>query len=344
MKKVRIGVVGCGGIANYFHLPELAKIEEAEIAAVADIKEDRAKATAAKFKVPKWYASYGKMLGEGGVDAVIVATPHPTHSPIAVDAIEAGKHVMIQKPMATNVEDADALVECARKHRKVKVMALPFVYFDNPTIKYVDNLVKGGKLGKVCMARVRVAHGGPEKYQEGVAKMFKERAGETWFFDRKKAGGGALFDMGVYSITIATLLLGRAKRVSSFMGTIDKKATVEDSAAIIMEMESGAIAVAETAWTQARGIDEFSLYGTEGVAFWDTSLGTPVVRHYRSSDSSWVTPQLPGEEPLRTHRHFVECILKNKQPIGTVEEGRYLVQVMEAARRSSILGKVVKLS
>jgi predicted dehydrogenase len=342
--KVSIGIIGCGGIANYFHLPELVQIKDVKVSAVADIKKNRAKATALKFKVPKWYTDYEELLERGDIDAVVVATPHPTHSPIAVDAIKAGKHVMIQKPMATNVKDANALVECARKYKNVKVMALPFVYFDNPSMKYIKSLLKNGHLGKVCMARFRVAHGGPEKYQEGVAKMFKEKAGRTWFFDREMAEGGALFDMGVYSITMATLLLGKARQVSSCIGTFEKKATVEDSAAIIMEMEHGAIAVVETAWTQARGIDEASLYGVKGIVFWDTAFGTPAVMYYRSSDSAWIAPQLQSEEePQHAHRHFVKCILEDKQPIGTVDEGRYLVQVMEAAKISSRLGRVVKL-
>lgn len=345
MHKIGIGVIGCGGIANYFHLPELRSIDEVNLVAVADIKANRAKATAGRFKVSHWYTDHRELLESKDVDAVIVATPHPTHSPIAIEAIEAGKHVLVQKPMATKLSDADALVESATKRGEVKVMVLPFVYFDNPRIDYVKRLIARGALGKVCMARVRVAHSGPEKYQDDVARMFKEEPGDTWFLDESRADGGALFDMGVYSVTMAVVLLGRARRVSSFMSTLDKKATVEDSAALIMETEGQSIVVAETAWTQARGIDEVSLYGTKGIVLYDNSMGDSTVRYYRSSDSTWVMPSLPREkEPQHTHRHFVTCILEDEQPIGTVEEGRYLVQVMEAARRSSRERRIVEIS
>jgi UDP-N-acetylglucosamine 3-dehydrogenase len=282
------------------------------------------------------------LLERKDIEAVVVATPHPTHSPIAVDAIKAGKHVLIQKPMATKVEDAESIVNCAKKYKDLKVMVLPFVYFDNPIFDYVKGLICGGKLGKVCMARIRVAHSGPEKYQDDVAKMFNEEVGDCWFLDKERADGGALFDMGVYSFTMATLLFGKVRRLASFMGTLVKKASVEDSAAIVMEMETENIVVVETSWTQARGTNETFVYGVDGLVIWDDFLGNPIVKHYDSSSSSWEIPSLQRDkEPQHTHRHFVKCILEDTVPIGTVEEGKYLVELMEAARRSSQEGTVI---
>ena len=344
MKKLGFGVIGCGGIANHFHLPELSKIEEVDVVAVADIRANRAAMTARKFSVPYWYRDHHELLERDDIQAVIVATPHPTHSLLAIDAINAGKHVIIQKPMATRLEDAERVAEYARKHEDLKVMVLPFVYFDNPVFEYVRNLVNNGELGRVCMARIRVAHSGPEKYQDDVARMFAEEPSRCWFLEKEKADGGALFDMGVYSVTMAFLLFGKMKRLGCIMRTLDKKADVEDSAAIILETEQGGIIVAETAWTQARGANEVSLYGVRGTLTWDDSLGTALVRYYRSSDSSWVIPSLPEEkESQHTHRHFVRCILEGTRPIGTVDEGRYLVRIMEEARISSERGTIVEL-
>lgn len=345
MRRIGFGVIGCGGIANYFHLPELCSIEEVDVVAVADIKENRARITADKFKVSNWYTDYRKLLEREDVEAVVVATPHPTHSPITVDAIRAGKHVIIQKPMATRVKDAETVVECVKRHKELKVMVLPFVYFDNPYFDYVEELIRNEHLGKVCMARIRVAHSGPEKYQDDVARMFSEEGGDCWFFDKEQADGGALFDMGVYAFTMANLLFGKARRLISIMDTLDKKASVEDSAAIVMNMETGKIVVAETAWTQARGANEIVIYGVKGMVVWEDFLGNPIVKHYDSSSSSWKIPSLPREkEPQHTHRHFVKCIIEDTVPIGTVEEGKYLVELMEAARRSSEEGRAIDLS
>ncbi|MEM2850145.1 MAG: Gfo/Idh/MocA family oxidoreductase [Candidatus Bathyarchaeia archaeon] len=155
-----------------------------------------------------WYSDHIKLLERSDIDAVIVATPHPTHAKLAVDAMEAGKHVMIQKPMCTKVEDAKAIVEASHKHSNLKVMVLPFVYFDTPTFDYVKNLLNEGALGRICMVGSRVAHGGPEGYQKNVTKMFGEEE-DCWFFDPERAHGGALLDLGVYAVSQIVYLLGR---------------------------------------------------------------------------------------------------------------------------------------
>lgn len=341
MRKVRFGIIGCGGISNYFHIPELKEIEEAEIVAVADIKPKRAKLTAKRFNIKFWYTDYLKLLERKDVDAVVVATPHPTHAKIAIDAIEFGKNVLIQKPMCTKVKDANAVVEAARKRKDLKVMVLPFIYFDTPAFDYVKNLLKEGVLGKICMARSRVAHGGPEKYQEGVAKMFGEE-GDCWFFDPERSHGGALLDMGVYAISQLTYLLGRVKTVSAFAATLDKPAKVDDNNAILMEMENGVLAIAESSWTQAASLEGTVIYGTTGTVLLNY-FNTPVMV-YKSNKLGWFMPTLTKEkEPQHTHRHFIRCILENLTPIGLPEEGKHVVEIMEAAYESARTGKTIRV-
>jgi len=339
LRKVGFGVIGCGGISNYFHIPDLKQVEEAKIVALADIKPHRAEMTAKRFKVKSWYADYYDLLEREDVDAVVVATPHPTHAQIAVDAIEAGKHVIIQKPMTTSVKDADRIVEAARKRNDLKVMALPFVYFDTPAYDYAKGLLIKGELGNVCMARSHVAHGGPEGYQADVSRMFKEEV-DCWFFDPKRAHGGVLFDLGVYSVSQLVYLLGEVERVSAFAATLDKPTEVEDNVAAVLEMASGTLAVAETSWTQIATMEGTSLHGTKGTIHLN-SFNTQVMV-YRQADSSWTMPSLAKEkEPAHTHRHFVKCILEDLRPIGTVEDGRHVIGVLEAAYESARTEKTV---
>lgn len=341
MRKVNFGIIGCGGISNYFHIPELKAIEEAEITAVADIKPERARLTAERFSIKFWYSDYMKLLERSDVDAVVISTPHPTHAKIAVDAIEAEKHVIIQKPMCTKVEDAEAIVEAASRHKNLKVMVLPFVYFDTPTFDYVKNLLSDGELGRICMVRSRVAHGGPEKYQEEVTRMFGEEK-NCWFFDPERAHGGALFDLGVYAISQIVYLLGRVKNVTSLVATLDKPARVDDNNALLMEMENGAIAIAESSWTQIATLEGTSMYGTKGTVLLNY-FNTPVL-FYKQKENSWIMPTLAKEkEPQHTHRHFIKCILNNLKPIGTPEEGKHVVEIMEAAYESARTGKIIKL-
>lgn len=341
MGKVGFGIIGCGGISNYFHIPELKEIKEAEVVAVADIKPERARLTAERFNVRFWYSDHLKLLERSDIDAVIVATPHPTHAKLAVDAIEAGKHVMIQKPMCTKVEDAEAIVEASRKRSGLKVMVLPFVYFDTPAFDYVKNLLDDGSLGRICMVRSRVAHGGPEGYQENVTRMFGEEK-DCWFFDSERAHGGALLDLGVYAISQIVYLLGRVKSVSAFVATLDKPAKVEDNNVIIMELENGALAVVESSWTQIATLEGTSIYGTEGTILLN-HFNIPVI-FYRKEEPGWIMPTLAGEkEPQHTHRHFIKCILNNLKPIGSPEEGKHVVEIMEAAYESAEKGKKITL-
>lgn len=341
MKKVGFGIVGCGGIANDFHIPELKQVKKARVVAVADVKPHRAELTAKRFKIKSWYADHHDLLKREDLEAIVVATPHPTHAQIAVDAIEAGKHVIIQKPMTTNVRDADRIFEATRKNSDLKVMALPFVYFDTPAFDYAKDLVNRDELGKICMARARVAHSGPEQYQRDVTRMFNEEE-NCWFFDPKRAHGGVLLDLGVYSVSQLIYLLGQVKKVSAFTATLDKPAKVEDNVTVILEMISGTLAIAETSWTQIATMEGTSLYGTKGTLLLN-SFNTLVMAYKRAS-SSWIIPSLAKEkEPQHTHRHFVKCILEDSKPIGTVEEGRHVVEVLEAAYESAATGRIIKL-
>ena len=339
MTKVGFGVIGCGGISHYLHIPELKEANQARIVALADVKPHRAESTAKRFRIRHWYAEYSDLLKRDDVQAVVVATPHPTHARIAVDAMEAGKHVFIQKPMTTNVSDANQIVEAARKRPDLKVMVLPFVYFDTPAFDYAKDLLTQGELGKICTAKARVAHSGPEQYQQDVARMFDEEE-SCWFFDPRKAQGGVLYDLGVYAVSQLIYLLGHVRKVSAFASTLDKPAEVEDNVAAILEMTSGALATVETSWTQIATMEGTSLYGTKGTLLLD-SFNTPVMAY---KQASWIMPSLTKEkEPQHTHRHFVRCILDNSKPIGTVEEGRHVVEVLEAAYESARTGRTVTL-
>lgn len=341
MKKVRLGIVGAGGISNHFHLPELSQIQEAEIVAISDIKLERAEITAKKFGIGRWYRDYMEMIENEDIDAVVVATPHPTHAEIAIHAIEAGKHVLIQKPMTTNAKDSLRIVEASRKNPDIKIMVLPFIYYDTPVYDYVKDVLLYGGIGKICTAEARTSHGGPEKYQAEVANMFREPL-DIWFFSSEKAQGGVLLDLGVYSITRIVYLLGRAKKVSAFTATLSKPSEVEDNSVVLIEMESGALAFAASSWTQVPGQNSTSLYGDKGVIH--TNYFGYTIAIYREG-LGWSYPDLPREkEPQHTHRHFIRCILNDEKPIGTPEEGHHVIQILEAAYESAKTGKTVTIS
>lgn len=281
------------------------------------------------------------MLEREDIDAVVIATPHPTHAEIAVNALRRHKHVLIQKPMTTNSRDSKLIVDEAKRNPDLKVMVLPFVYYDTPIYDFVKEALKKGEIGKICTAEAKTSHGGPEKYVSQVAQIFGEQP-DVWFFSASKAQGGVLLDLGVYSVTRLVYLFGRARRVSAYVATLDKSSEVDDNNAILLEMENGILAVAESSWTQMPGQNTTSIYGNRGTIHINL-LGRDIAI-YRE-DTGWVYPELLKEkEPQHTHRHFIHCIKNNLQPIGTPEEGHHVMQILEAAYESAKSGRTITIT
>ena len=334
MAKVRYAMIGCGGIAHMFHLPEMAQIPETEFILACDIREHRARFTAEKFGAKDWTTDYKESLHRDDVDAVIVATYHPTHARIACEVLEADKHVLVQKPMATRMEDADCLIEAAVRSKR-KTYCLPFLW--TPEYEMAVQMIRSGDLGKLVQLRARTAHSGPEGYYATTQQIFGELPETCPFFLKNISEQGALFDMGVYSVAALTGLVGPAVRVTGSVKTLDKKCDVDDSASVLMEMESGAIAVAETSWCQVSATEDITVYGTEGTLMlnpWRHAL-----RVYRKKPrEGWFEPTLPPADRAASHRHFVDCILNDLPPKPSPEHARHVVEIMLSAVESSRRG------
>lgn len=334
MAKVRYAVIGCGGIAHIFHLPEMTQILETEFILACDLREHRARFTAKKFGAKGWTTDYKEVLNRNDVDAVIVATYHPTHARIACEVLDAGKDVLVQKPMATRMEEADRLVETAAR-ASGKTCCLPFLW--TPEYEMAVAMIRSGDLGKLVQLRARTAHSGPEGYYAGTQKIFGETPETCPFFLKSISEQGALFDMGVYSVAALTGLAGPALRVTGSVKTLDKKCEVDDTASVLMEMESGAIAVAETSWCQAIATEDITVYGTEGTLMlnpWRHSLRA----YRRKPEEGWCEPKLPPADGAAAHRHFVECILNEQSPKPTPKHARHVVEIMLSAVASSRSG------
>ncbi len=346
MKKVRVGIIGCGGIAHWFHLPELAEIGEAELIGVADLREVRAKETAKKFGAKDWFTDYKKLLEMDDIDAIIVATYHPLHSPIAIEAIKAGKHTLVQKPMATKMEDADELVKVAEKS-DVTVMALPFSNY--PIYETVKRMLEDDILGDICMARSRIAHSGPDPYYKSTLAMFGEEPETTWFFLKDVAEGGVLFDMGVYAISMITDLIGPAKKVSGFTSRTDKEIEVEDNAVLTLQFANGVIGSIETSWTQQASREGLAIYGTMGTLYMDPNERRLQIYSNKKYPGGWFEPaggqmaSLASQHQRIAHRHFIDCILNKKKPLATPQHGRHVVEIMLAGYRSAETGETVEI-
>lgn len=347
MKKVRIGIIGAGGIAAKMHLPELAsETERCEVVLLSGRRESRLRLLCDKFGVPDFTTDYEAVLADSRVDAVCIATPHPQHVEWGLKALQAGKHVFMQKPLCGEMAEADAMVEGVAASDRT-FLCLP--HFSS-TVWTIHRLIEEGKLGKISSARARTSHGGPEVYYREILSIFDEPASDDlWFFDAKRAGVGALFDMGVYAVAQLVALLGSVRKVTAFTATVAKSTDLEDTATLVLEMASGALATAETSWCDPARTWSLSVHGTAA------KVEAP---QYGGVNAQVFSPTALDRDnaPIRSepleltddagsaHRHFLDCIEKRTQPpLSHVWAARHVTEVLIAGLRSARTGKAEEI-
>lgn len=198
MSKLKIGVIGCGTIAKQRHLLEYASNKEVEIVAVCDIVEKRVEEFATKYAA-KAYTSYEELLANPEIDAVSVCTPNYLHAPISITALNAGKHVLCEKPMATSKHDAEKMIEAAEAAGKKLMIAHNQRFV--PAHQKARQMIEKGELGKIYSFRTAFGHGGPEGWSADGA--------DSWFFKKEEAFIGAMGDLGVHKTDLLRFLLGK---------------------------------------------------------------------------------------------------------------------------------------
>ncbi len=346
MDKIRLGIIGAGGIVCAMHIPEIVKENDFEIIVIGGRKGHRLKQQCEQYNIPGWTQNYDDIIADDNLDAILVATPHPLHVPWGMKAIEAGKHLLMEKPLCTDMGEADRFVEAA-ENSGVTVMCMPHM---NAPVCKVRQLIAEETIGGISGAGVRTSHGGPEVYYAWIRKIFNEKDDDLWFFDAKRAGVGVLFDMGVYAVSELVAMLGTFKRVTGLMSTFDKPTELEDTATLILEMESGGIATAETSWCDPVGTWEASIHGTKGKF---TILGRD-----GAILKQWMPPTYTGKSPAENikiidcsdadpggiHKHFADCIRNGIQPpFSNIYAARHITEILVAGMESSKTGRAVEL-
>lgn len=347
MQTLRMAILGAGGIASKLHLPEMQTVVGTEVVVLAGRKQSRLETLCRKFNVPRWTHSYEEVLADPAIDGVIIALPHPLHVKYGLMALAAGKHVHIQKPLSTSLDEAEQFVLAAEKSDRT-VLALPYVA--RPHVLAARKLIAEGKLGQISSAHSRFSHGGPEVYYATIQNILEEEPDDNlWFFDADKADVGALFDMGVYAIAHLVTLVGSVKSVMCRCTTVAKPTRLEDTAALILEFENGAIGTAETGWCDGARTYDFSVHGTEGKLVNPNLTGN--LLYYKPG--SLVDEDAPLTEEridtsawanIHSHQHWVDCIRQGIQPpLTNARTARHVTEVMLAGLESSRTGRVVEV-
>ena len=252
VKKVKVGIIGCGGIANGKHMPNLSKIDEVEMVAFCDIVEERAEKAADRFGTDdaKVYVDYKELLADESIEVVHVCTPNRSHSFITVDALEAGKHVMCEKPMAKTYADAKLMLEAAK--RTGKKLTIGYQQRWRPDSLYLKAMCEADELGDIYFAR---------------AVALRRRGVPTWgvFLNEFEQGGGPLIDIGTHALDLTLwemnnykpkMVVGTSyRKLANQTGTGNAwgdwdpaEFTTEDSAFGFIVMENGATVILESSW------------------------------------------------------------------------------------------------
>ena len=341
---MNVGIIGAGGIANKLHLPQLANLSDVKVTWLSGRSEHRLKILAERWNVPRWTHDYQEILKDPEVDGVIVALPHPLHVPAGVDALQAGKHLLMQKPLCDTMDDAERFVKAVEASDRT-VLALPHF---GATLYAARDLVSKGEIGKVSGVSGRSSHGGPEVYYAEVRDAFDEKSDDLWFFDAKRASVGALFDMGVYACSQVVVCGGTVKRVFGRTATVDKPTELEDTATLLLEFESGALGTVETGWADPAQTRFLRVHGTRGKLESPGHDGNPMTRWEPGSYTREDIPPVPHTVDVSpynvgdAHQHWLECIAKNEQPpLSNAWTARHVTEVLLAGLESAKSGRPV---
>ncbi|MFT4415053.1 Gfo/Idh/MocA family protein [Fredinandcohnia humi] len=341
MSKLKIGVIGCGSIAKHRHLPEYAMNKSVEIVAVCDVVEERATMLAELYGAQP-YRSYEELLKNSSVDAVSVCTPNYLHAPISIAALEAGKHVLCEKPMATSREEALGMIEAAKKNNK-KLMIAHNQRFVASHQK-AKQLIQDGSLGKIYSFRTAFGHGGPEGWSVDGK--------DSWFFKKKEAFIGAMGDLGVHKTDLLRFLLGEEiVEVGAFIETSAKEnADVDDTAVCILKTESGIIGTLAASWSYVSKEDNSTIiYCEKGIIRLEEDPVNNLIVQYQNGEVAKYelggiqTNEDGGQTNSQVISHFVDSILHNTEPPVPGEEGMKSLEVILSALESNETKRFVRL-
>ncbi|MBE6570361.1 MAG: Gfo/Idh/MocA family oxidoreductase [Ruminococcaceae bacterium] len=358
MEKLRVGIIGCGGIANGKHMPSLAKIKEVEMVAFCDIIVSKAEAAKAKYGTPDAavYEDYKKLLEDKTIDVVHVCTPNRAHSFITVDALDAGKHVMCEKPMAINSAEAKKMLDAAK--RSGKKLTIGYQNRQTNEALYLKQEAVDGTFGDIYYAK---------------ATAIRRRAVPTWgvFLNEEEQGGGPLIDIGTHALDLTLWIMNNYKpkycvgtsyhklnnqtETGNAWGDWDpEKFTVEDSAFGFVVMENGATINLESSWAlNTLEVREAvtSVCGTlAGGDMWDgvringirngrqyvmrPSMAAGGVAFYEGGGSND-----PSE---REARQWINAILKDKDPCVLPEQAYCITRILEGIYESAKTGDIYR--
>ncbi|GAB4352277.1 MAG: Gfo/Idh/MocA family oxidoreductase [Candidatus Abyssubacteria bacterium] len=337
--ELRMGVIGCGEISGLttwgYRIDDRVKVY-----ALSDTNTERLRMCASEWKAEKTYGDYRALLDDKAVDAVMIITPHDLHKQMVIDALDAGKHVSVQKPMARYPEECNEMIEAAR--RATGKFQVYDCYLFYPPIAKAKELIDAGEIGTVSMVRLRTTDGSLECGWELTATSWE------WKFNQERVGGGMMFDDMHHKYAVALFFGGPVEKVSAFMDNrdmfLDVPATVmwkykADQRYGILDATYAPELKIDTKYYPTE--ERIEVTGSKGIIWITRCTGrlmdiAPLIL-YRDGETRCYN-NIPAEWEdgfIRCAQHFIDCILEDKQPCLSAEQGLRVVQFGRAVYKSA---------
>ena len=335
MKQIRWGIIGCGGIAEKRTIPGLLQAHNAVCSAVMDVNVERMKFVQEAFHISRGYTCIDELLCQTDIDAVYIATPVFCHKEQVKAAADAGKHILLEKPMGITVSEAEEIREyCMEKN---VLLGIGFMMRFHDAHQKIKKLIQTDAIGEVVSA---------------YAKFNCWASPETetmWRQIRKKGGGGAMMDMGIHCVDLLQYITGlHTKSVMAFCGNqIFSYVDVDDAATAIMKMDNGAFFVVEANFNIPEEFGcKFEIYGTKGCVLAENTLGqteTGEVRIKTTKQIEQVLEYTKGNMYTKEIEAFSNAILQQEEVPVTSLEGVVNQKIIEAIYKSQEMGCRVQL-
>lgn len=340
---VKIGIIGAGSIVRFRHLPETQSNPDAEVGAVCDIVEARAKELAAEYDC-KAYTDYRELIQDPSLDAVIVAATNTTHAEMTIAALKAGKDVMCEKPMATILEDARSMVETARKVGR-KLMIAHNQRLEPANVK-AREILQSGKLGKVLTFTSVFGHPGSEAWAIDGAK--------TWFYQKNISGMGVLGDLAIHKLDLLRWLINdNYVEATGMMGTLSKTypdgtpIDVEDNAICVLRTEKGSLGTMIASWSYQKEDNSATIYCQKGVIEIYRDPEYPLVVHddFQNGEYYKLGKKSTNVEQVKSGivDAFVNALIHNTPVPIPGEEGYKALEAVLACQEAAATGHSVTI-
>ena len=342
---MKIGIIGCGKIAQVRHIPEYAANPNAQLAGYYDLNYDRAQELASRYG-GRAFPTFEQLLDDPEIEAVSICAANHAHAEMTIAALRAGKHVLCEKPMATTLPDCEAMVAAAEESGKFLMIA------HNQRLAKAHvrarQLIQEGAIGTILTFRTTFGHGGPETWSIDAGKG-------VWFFDPKMAAMGAMADLGVHKTDLIHYLTGeKIVEVTAKVVTLDKRDAsgnligVDDNAICVYRLSSGAIGTMTASWTYYGPEDNSTvLYGTKGILrIYEDPAHSIVLQKPDGSVQTYDVDQIQTNDNQTSSGVidlWMDCLVNHRRPEISGQEALCAMRAVFAAMESSRTGACISV-